>query len=1020
MKLILPTWLLLFGILICFQNNAFAQTYTSNFDFGTGEDQRMPVYGYYGYSYSQSIILANEVDVNVQGVTSQITKLSYFNTTGTVRNTDIWKIYIGTTSKTKFNSSSDWVGGSSLTEVFSDTIIAGPANTWIDLALNTPFLWDGTSNLVIGVMDLRSSYANNNEVKWGVMPTVDSRTIVYNNDYTIPDINNTSMFGSGPFSLIPKLKIEHLVQPCTSANFTGTHNVTLSQDTICANEMFTATCSDYVLYGGITYQWQRDSLGTWVDLQGANHSSYTGTLSQTTDIRVKIECTATSSQVITNSKTVTVNSLPNITLNFHDVAFCSYSPVALVASGANNYAWSPSNGLNQTSGAFVNASPTDRVTYVVQGTDTNNCINTDTVIVSPISKLVSSLTHNSSQACSAPSIIQLTIAGSLPPELPNNATWEYQFMAEDSSILQAWNTNNSYNLNIAQDGVYGIIYALHSSDCINEDYYSTVNKITVGFGGDANVTDYNCVNNGGTITVVNDFGQATESIIYFNDLNDPNNNAYTSLQGSAAYNNGRIELTPSSTSKSGSFIYTPIGSTISGDNSYILTFDLTADQPINTYGTGGADGIAYSFGDDIDNTTTNIHNGRGSKLRLTFDAADNVSNTVGIYLVYGKNNSNPPTPNEATTLAYSPNVNLWKIHQDVPVEMIVSEGKVTLYVAGTLIFDEIALPASYITENVSNWKHAFSAATGGDAMRQAIDNPTIKSGQYQIGIIESGNIIPSTWQESKVFHNLLPGIYDIWLRKDSTGNCQKLIKTVAVINTNPDINLGGDQVLCVGDSLLLDAGTYQGASYIWSGSNNVGQTNLVSQAGTYMVTIEDTLGCVGSDIINISTLSAPTLTSSDLNINQQGGSVSFTISNSSPSFTYTWDFGDGTIITNGPSSVTHFYGANNTYNIIITVQNGCGQIVLHHTIVVNTLGIQDKSMDAIRIYPNPTSSMATIDLGQFEEVVIQIIDLHGKTIKRIDNAKGKTHLNTVNWEKGIYFVHINGKNNSKTIKLTVM
>ncbi|TBX65986.1 hypothetical protein EZL74_11475 [Flavobacterium silvisoli] len=70
---------------------------------------------------------------------------------------------------------------------------------------------------------------------------------------------------------------------------------------------------------------------------------------------------------------------------------CSGSSTTLTATGANTYVWSPSLGLNGTTGSSVLASPTTSTTYTVTGTSTAGCTATATVAVSvsPVASAIS-------------------------------------------------------------------------------------------------------------------------------------------------------------------------------------------------------------------------------------------------------------------------------------------------------------------------------------------------------------------------------------------------------------------------------------------------------------------------------------------------------------------------------------------------------------------------------------------------------------------------------------------------------
>jgi|GEM_PF-5244484 len=58
------------------------------------------------------------------------------------------------------------------------------------------------------------------------------------------------------------------------------------------------------------------------------------------------------------------------------------SSVTLTAGGANTYSWSPSTGLNSTTGSSVEASPVISTTYCVVGVDLNGCSDTACVQIS--------------------------------------------------------------------------------------------------------------------------------------------------------------------------------------------------------------------------------------------------------------------------------------------------------------------------------------------------------------------------------------------------------------------------------------------------------------------------------------------------------------------------------------------------------------------------------------------------------------------------------------------------------------
>ena len=146
---------------------------------GTTTNQSLPIEPYYGYSYSQAIYLASEI--NSSGF---ISKLAYNFAGSNLSNSNTWKIYLGHTSKTQFNSSTDWVPLSELTLVYDATFASPGSSGWIEFDLSN-FNYNGTDNLVIAVEDDKNLYNGDSDDFY--CTAASSRSIEYHNDGTNPD-----------------------------------------------------------------------------------------------------------------------------------------------------------------------------------------------------------------------------------------------------------------------------------------------------------------------------------------------------------------------------------------------------------------------------------------------------------------------------------------------------------------------------------------------------------------------------------------------------------------------------------------------------------------------------------------------------------------------------------------------------------------------------------------------------------------------------------------------------------------
>lgn len=142
----------------------------------------VPINSCYGYSYSQQIFYQS--DINDSG---NITSVSFYVSSlpSSTTSSEDWTIYMGQTTKTEFTSTTDWVPHGNFTEVYSGNVTFSSVGSWMTITLDTPFVYDGTSNLVIAVDENQSGW--NCSVSWGATNTSEYRSIYYRSDSTNPN-----------------------------------------------------------------------------------------------------------------------------------------------------------------------------------------------------------------------------------------------------------------------------------------------------------------------------------------------------------------------------------------------------------------------------------------------------------------------------------------------------------------------------------------------------------------------------------------------------------------------------------------------------------------------------------------------------------------------------------------------------------------------------------------------------------------------------------------------------------------
>jgi hypothetical protein len=189
---------------------------------GTSSQGFLPIYSCYGYNYSQQIYTAAELTAAI-GTNTVISKIRFFvSSTTTQSNYNEWVVFMGNTTKTNFATTTDWVPYSQLSEVYSGTLANMTSGTWVEITLNTPFVWDGTSNLVIAVDENSSGYSCT--ANWGSYTAGTNRGILYRNDVTNPDPVSPPS-ATARYSVIPQLQIVSEPMAACTANPPATVNV---------------------------------------------------------------------------------------------------------------------------------------------------------------------------------------------------------------------------------------------------------------------------------------------------------------------------------------------------------------------------------------------------------------------------------------------------------------------------------------------------------------------------------------------------------------------------------------------------------------------------------------------------------------------------------------------------------------------------------------------------------------------------------------------------------------------------
>ena len=143
---------------------------------GSGEQTSscLPSDSYSRYSLSQQIYTPEEI-----GEAASITSISFYNAGRTKsRSYDIYMVH---TDKSSFDSNTDWIPVTEVDRVYRGDVTM-TKGYWTTIVLDTPFAYDGTSNLAIVVDDNKGSYTDPPSMSCRVFDAQGNQAIYINSD----------------------------------------------------------------------------------------------------------------------------------------------------------------------------------------------------------------------------------------------------------------------------------------------------------------------------------------------------------------------------------------------------------------------------------------------------------------------------------------------------------------------------------------------------------------------------------------------------------------------------------------------------------------------------------------------------------------------------------------------------------------------------------------------------------------------------------------------------------------------
>jgi hypothetical protein len=238
----------------------------------------------------------------------------------------------------------------------------------------------------------------------------------------------------------------------------------------------------------------------------------------------------------------------------------------------------------------------------------------------------------------------------------------------------------------------------------------------------------------------------------------------------------------------------------------------------------------------------------------------------------------------------------------------------------------------------------------------------------------------------------------------NSGNCETRDTVQVTVFTAPIIAISTGGTFCESDGLEIFVNGVE--SVIWSPSTGLVDPNALNTLAnptittTYTAEYTDVNGCVG--IAGTSTVVPGNLPVTGFSFNQISNYTVIFESDVVENQTTTWQM-NGTELFG--DSVSYNFPFDNDYTITQIVSNSCGSDTLVLEIeVVKQVGIEDVEDALLQVFPNPAVDHVLIRLDALyqSDAILQIYSAEGKLVYQEQLAGNSADISVIDWSSGMY------------------
>lgn len=656
--------------------------------------------------------------------------------------------------------------------------------------------------------------------------------------------------------------------------------------TTCGTQTITLTGG-----GASTYSWSTGNTTTSFTVAPSGNTTYS------------VIGTSVNGCTNTAVSSVTVNTVPSLTIASTSNTICNGSSTNLSVNGASTYTWSPAASLNASTGTAVTASPTITTNYTVVATAVNGCTNSAAYTVTVNPKPTVSSTTTGSIICNGNSV---TLNGT------GASTYAWTGGVTDGISFSPTITTT-----------YTVIGTNAVTGCTN----SAVRTITVNTPPTVSSTTSNSVICNGASVTLNGTGAST----------------YTWTDG---VSNG-VAFTPSTTVS-----YTVTGTAANGcTNTAVRTITV---NPLPTVGSSVSNSVicrgssttlngtganTYTWTGGVSNgaafspTTTTTYTVTGT------DANGCVNTSIRTITVNPIPTATASTAGTITCVTNTINLNSSLSGQSytwtAPSGSSISGGTTNSQNAigqGSGTYTLLVMSSAgctFTTTLAANINTTTPSASASGGTLTCAQTSTVLVGGPTAGVTYSwtGPGIVGSNTVANITASVV-GTYSL-ITTSTVNGCSSSSVAIATVTNNlttPTVTAGSSQTItCAAPTVTLTGNATGGSTLSWSNGATT-NTTTVGGAGIYTLTATNPAnGCFVTSTVQV----APSAGTPNGNVSAASNSITCSLTSASISITstispltYSWT-GPGTI--SSPTSSATTVSSGGTYTITITNTASCSQ-----------------------------------------------------------------------------------------------